>query len=848
MSDAADFVGSYGLDPTQYGIAPVAAPPSPTAPNAPPPLPQEPDAALVARAAVAEGDPNNPQEWQNIAIAIHNRMQASGQTAAQVLAEPGQFEAYGNGKIQGVDEKSPQFQRAMEAVQPVLSGEVTGPYDSFFNPKIVAQRGTKPPFDPSQGTMIGTQLFGVGGYKPQDDTAAFLAAHGVAGYADVAQPATPPPADTAGIKTLEGAPLSSPQAKTYIAGLNAKTYDPTATPGSAKLPLFASSDDTVVPTGAYYVDRSGTLHSPAYPAGQTSIDRAVAGAGQGVEDVVASVNQLTQGGLAVGDPMTAALTQTQGGPSPQQMAQASIQGERQVRNKFDWQYSNSSAAGIGRFVGQVAATAPIMAVTGGAGGAALDAAGAAVPALAPVADFVGGSTGGQFFGPRALSLATNGALQGAQAGALTSSTSDAPLANQMMQGAEVGALSGPAAGALGASARGLADAVSPGSVPAPIATLADKAVNQFGIPLRASQIAGTVDRNAAVTDSQLISRPGSGYAANNAAQGQAFTRAVSNTMGEDSPSITPEVMSAAKSRIGAVFNRVAANTTIQNADAVQAQIGGVIHDAQQVIPDSEMAPLLRQVENIGSVVTPGAAGAPATLSGKAYQALVAKGSPLDRLTSSSDPNVQFYAGQIKNALDDGLQASAAPEDLADLQAARLQYKNMKTIEPLIDKAGPMGQISPALLRGRVSQSFSNSAYTGAGDLGDLAQIGQTFMKEPPNSGTPARLKEMILGGAFGTGALADAGLAFTHPGLALKIGAAGAAAAGARYGSNVVSGALNNNQFYRSALLNQASTTAPSALQRFGISPVAAQIGGAVNDNAGTLGTLGYNQFQRQAQ
>jgi hypothetical protein len=35
----------------------------------------------------------------------------------------------------------------------------------------------------------------------------------------------------------------------------------------------------------------------------------------------------------------------------------------------------------------------------------------------------------------------------------------------------------------------------------------------------------------------------------------------------------------------------------------------------------------------------------------------------------------------------------------------------------------------------VNTSFKNRAFTGAGDLGELAQIGQTFMKEPPNSGT-----------------------------------------------------------------------------------------------------------------
>ena len=55
---------------------------------------------------------------------------------------------------------------------------------------------------------------------------------------------------------------------------------------------------------------------------------------------------------------------------------------------------------------------------------------------------------------------------------------------------------------------------------------------------------------------------------------------------------------------------------------------------------------------------------------------------------------------------------------------------MKTIEPLVAKS-PTGDISPALLMSQVNKSYGGMAYNGGGDMGDLARIGQKFLKEPP---------------------------------------------------------------------------------------------------------------------
>lgn len=143
MPDANDLgaiLGVPGLSPKQVSPAPPA-------------LPDTSDADLIARTAVAEGDAT-PDSWAAVAGVIRNRMAKTGKTAAQVISEPNQFEAYGNGNIQGVDPGSPRYQAALAATQGVKAGDV--PYDAFYSPSIVAARGHgTPPFDPATGVKVG---------------------------------------------------------------------------------------------------------------------------------------------------------------------------------------------------------------------------------------------------------------------------------------------------------------------------------------------------------------------------------------------------------------------------------------------------------------------------------------------------------------------------------------------------------------------------------------------------------------------------------------------------------------------------------------------------------------------
>jgi hypothetical protein len=141
-----------------------------------------------------------------------------------------------------------------------------------------------------------------------------------------------------------------------------------------------------------------------------------------------------------------------------------------------------------------------------------------------------------------------------------------------------------------------------------------------------------------------------------------------------------------------------------------------------------------------------------TIPGENYQTLIAKGSPLSIASKSTNSTEKHFAIQIREALDDAFQRSAGPKDFAALKEARSQYKAMKTIEPLVN-AGIPGQISQLRLQTVANRSYSNGAFTGRGDLGDIADIAQQYLKQPPDSGTPSRtlINNTFYGDAKGYG-------------------------------------------------------------------------------------------------
>ncbi len=238
-----------------------------------------------------------------------------------------------------------------------------------------------------------------------------------------------------------------------------------------------------------------------------------------------------------------------------------------------------------------------------------------------------------------------------------------------------------------------------------------------------------------------------------------FNRAVAKTFGEDAERITPDVMAGAKKRIGSEFDTIEKNTTVKFDHTLGTKLGTVLRDATSVLEPDQIAPIAKRVTEISNLAKAG------EFDGKTFNNMLKKDAPLSRLQKSTDPNVQYYAGQIRTALQDALERSATPEMAQRYNLARYQYRNMKTIQPLAEKAAT-GDVSPLLLLNEVRKANPNFAYGSGGDLADIARIGQRFMRQPPDSGTPLGTKVLNLfthtapalaGAALGGGAAYNGG-------------------------------------------------------------------------------------------
>lgn len=307
------------------------------------------------------------------------------------------------------------------------------------------------------------------------------------------------------------------------------------------------------------------------------------------------------------------------------------------------------------------------------------------------------------------------------------------LAAGLAGGAGQGVVSG-----VGALARPAAAAMAPG-----VANLAARA-ESLGIPVNAAQLS---DSKFVKTLASTLERlPFTGAGQSRAVQQEAFNRAVSRTFGENAPNVTQDVYAAAKQRIGGEFDRLTANNTLKLGDALLARLASVQDEAARFGTDDSARAVGNAIDELLSK-----ADDAGNVPGRAYQALDSR---LGKLAKSGDEKAMYLSrlrDEVRVAMDD----SIGEADKQAWKTARSQYKNLKTVRDLVAKEGADGNISPALLAGRMNASQAGKesmAMGGGGELGDLARIGQQFLKDRiPDSGTAGRLTAL---GALGGGGYA----------------------------------------------------------------------------------------------
>lgn len=408
--------------------------------------------------------------------------------------------------------------------------------------------------------------------------------------------------------------------------------------------------------------------------------------------------------------------------------------------------------------------------------------------------------GGEGLMSRLVTRVAAPAIASETAGELTEGTAAEPWARM------AGALMSPAILAMGRRA------ITPLPASAERSALVD-VLRQEGIQPTAGQATGS--RPLMWMESALGDMPGAGGGANRAMEEQrgAFTQAALRRVGENADRASPEVIDRAFSRIGNDFQSVGQrNHMVPDTQLVQdlrdarneyqSMVGP---HARAPVVDDTIADIAAQAQRNGGV-----------LPGDAYNAMTSRLARLARQTE--DPQLQAALYGTRDALDGAmersLQASGNTADLARLQNARREYRNLMVIEKAATGVGSnTGEgvlLSPARVRNAVVQQDRRGYARGNGDFSELARAADAIMKPLPQSGTAPRQYVQHLMSAVP--AVVSAGIGGATAGLPGMV--AGAAAPG-------LTSRILMSRPVQSYLGNQALLPGQGGPRSLGASPLA---------------------------
>lgn len=269
-----------------------------------------------------------------------------------------------------------------------------------------------------------------------------------------------------------------------------------------------------------------------------------------------------------------------------------------------------------------------------------------------------------------------------------------------------------------------------------------------GVPMTAGQRTGS--RKLQYFESAAADTPFAGPNIPNIleSQGDEFMRAALRRTGEMRPDVvaTPRVLAEANRRIGAEFDRLATNNSVvfrnprartQNATARQLEQRTLQAEAEYnaaVPAPAQRNPFVQElVDDINNFAT-----SSPSMPGSTYQAYRSR---LSRMAQDhrSDPQLSRFFAQMRDSLDEAMEAGLSAADRTAWQQARSQYRHLMVLEDAVSGATNLGVATPHQLA-TASRSGHRRAYAeDRTPYSDLAHAGSEVLPKVPNSGTPARL-------------------------------------------------------------------------------------------------------------
>jgi len=501
--------------------------------------------------------------------------------------------------------------------------------------------------------------------------------------------------------------------------------------------------------------------------------------GQGPSAVGAGLRGVVQGAtFGFGDEVRAgtdALVQgvgnlfrgSEGRPTMGEAYDKSLAASREQQQLDQSEHPYASTAG--QIVGGVGSTV--------AGGAALGAGRAALGVGRLITNPVGRA---------AITGATTGGVTGFGEG-------EGGLANRATGAAEGAALGGVAGAGIGAAEQGITRAITPirPTVTPEYGRLVGVADTE-GIPLTAGEKTGSKPLKAAETN--LAQMPFAAGPAADAADQQAVALNKSvlsraGVTGEDR--VTSDVLKKQTANLGGQIGQLAENNNLQVTPDFVLKVGAIRQGLRYLGTDAPKVEA--QLDSLQKMFTTVPGSPDAIVPGPAYKNLL---SDVTRSYSNATGDVRHELGQFRNLLRTQMESSMAPDDAAKWRELNRQYANLALIKDAMGGAGAgvaEGNISPLTLRGALDRSMGGDAYAmGYGDLNDIARMGQSVLRKPPDSGTGIRtyLNQLMTGAMTHGGGGGIGGTIGTLVGG--PVGGMIGGTAGALLGPRMVQGAMTS--------------------------------------------------------
>jgi len=277
----------------------------------------------------------------------------------------------------------------------------------------------------------------------------------------------------------------------------------------------------------------------------------------------------------------------------------------------------------------------------------------------------------------------------------------------------------------------------------------------FGIPLKISQISDS--KPAKILNAVTEQLPFSGAQGFEQTQQSAFNRAVAKTLGQDADNLGPETINAFRASNSQKYSSALEGHDVSFHSGFNEDINSVVNKAKKSIDPGLYSVVKDNADDLIKSVSEG------TIQGDKVNSI--RSELLDRAASADGPVKNFLNDMVEH-IDDAVADSLPAEKYNLLKEASREYRNFKTLEPLLEKSVD-GNISPALINQRVAASkFIKASRSSVGndDLVDLGRIGQKFLKQQiPDSGTAGRVaytKGLLQGGGtIGSAAVSIPGTA-----------------------------------------------------------------------------------------